>query len=68
VVAARRGRVGAHRLDNRGSEPARILIASTMHAPDINEFPETGELWVRNFAPGREPPAEALDERLRPER
>jgi uncharacterized cupin superfamily protein len=68
VVAAPRGRAGAHRLDNRGSEPARILIASTMHAPDINEFPETGELWVRDYAPGREPPDDALDVRLRPER
>jgi uncharacterized cupin superfamily protein len=66
VVAARRGREGAHRLENRSSEPARILIASTMHSPDINEFPETGELWVRDYAPGREPPAGALDERLRP--
>jgi uncharacterized cupin superfamily protein len=67
VAAAPRGRAGAHRLDNRGQEPARVLIASTMHAPDINEFPDTGELWVRDYAPGREPPEDPLDVRLRPE-
>jgi uncharacterized cupin superfamily protein len=66
VVAAPRGRAGAHRIDNRGEEPIRVLIASTMHAPDVNEFPETGELWVRDYAPGSDPPEEPLDVRFRP--
>jgi hypothetical protein len=34
---------------------ARVLIVSTMLAPEINEFPETGRLWARSYAPGTEP-------------
>jgi len=67
VVACPAGREGAHRLDNHTDEPARVLIVSTMNAPDINEFPDTGELWARNYAPGVEPPPDALDLRGRPE-
>jgi uncharacterized cupin superfamily protein len=55
VVAFRAGRDGAHRLDNRSDAPARVLIVSTMLAPEINEFPETGRLWARSYAPGTEP-------------
>jgi hypothetical protein len=32
-----------------------------MHAPDINEFPEPGEFWVRDDVPGTDPPDGALD-------
>ena len=67
VVACPAGREGAHRLDNHTDEPARVLIVSTMNAPDLNEFPDTGELWARNYAPGAEPPPDALDLRGRPE-
>ena len=32
------------------------MIVSTMIAPDINEFPDSGTLWARSFAPGSVPP------------
>jgi uncharacterized cupin superfamily protein len=66
VVACPAGRDGAHRLTNDTAEPARVLIVSTMHAPDINEFPDTGEFWVRDYAPGTDPPPGALDAHTRP--
>ncbi len=55
AVACPAGRAGAHRLDNRTDEPARVLIVSTMHAPDVNEFPDSGLLWARTYAPGTAP-------------
>jgi uncharacterized cupin superfamily protein len=55
VVACPTGREGAHRLDNRTGEAARILIVSTMLAPEINEFPKTGEGWARSYVPGADP-------------
>ena len=67
VVACPTGRKGAHRLDNRTDEPVRVLIVSTMNAPDINEFPETGELWARTYVPGHDPPDDALELRGKPD-
>jgi uncharacterized cupin superfamily protein len=64
VVACPAGAGGAHRLDNRGEEPARILIVSTMLAPDVTELREDGQVWVRDYAPGSDPPAAALDRKL----
>jgi uncharacterized cupin superfamily protein len=64
VVAFKRGRRGAHRLDNHTDSVSRFLIISTMNAPDINEFPETGEFWLRDYPPGSEAPPNALDVRL----
>lgn len=61
VVACPVGRRGAHRLENRGSEPARVLIVSTMLYPEVNEYPESGKLMVRNYPSGGVPPAEPLD-------
>ena len=66
VVACPAGRDGAHRLTNDTDEPVRVLIVSTMHAPDINEFPETGEFWVRDYVPGTDPPDGALDVHTKP--
>jgi uncharacterized cupin superfamily protein len=66
VVACPAGREGAHRLTNDSGELVRVLIVSTMHAPDINEFPETGEFWVRDYIPGTDPPDGALDVHTRP--
>lgn len=66
VVACPAGREGAHRLTNETEDPVRVLIVSTMHAPDINEFPETGEFWVRDYVPGTDPPDGALDVHTRP--
>jgi uncharacterized cupin superfamily protein len=61
VVALPAGREGAHRVVNDTDEPVRVLLVSTMHAPDINEFPETGRYWVRDYVPGTDRPDGALD-------
>ena len=61
VVACPAGRSGAHRLDNRSGEPARVLIVSTMRAPEINEMLEDGSFWVRDYAPGLTPDDPGLD-------
>jgi len=66
VVACVAGREGAHRLRNETAEPVRVLVVSTMHAPDINEFPESGEFWVRDYIPGTDPPDGALDVHTKP--
>src|SRR3954471_3299857 len=55
VVACPTGGRGAHRIDNRSEEPARVLIVSTMIAPEINEFPRAGRAWARSYAPGSVP-------------
>lgn len=56
LVAFPTGRSGAHRLDNRGDEPARVLILSTMLAPEVNEYPDSGKVWARTYAPGAAAP------------
>jgi uncharacterized cupin superfamily protein len=67
VVACPVGRRGAHRLDNRTAEPARVLIASTMVAPELNEYPDTGKLWARSYAPGAEATLEDVEVIARPD-
>ena len=67
VVACPSGRRGAHRIDNRSDEPARFLVVSTMVAPEVNEYPDSGKIWARNFAPGGEPADDALDVLARPD-
>ena len=52
VVACPAGRDGAHRLTNETDEPVRVLIVSTMLAPDINQFPETGQQPGAGLHPG----------------
>ena len=64
VVACPAGRRGAHELRNESEAPVRVLIVSTMRAPDINEFPDSGEFWVRDYAPGSDAPEGALDRHL----
>jgi uncharacterized cupin superfamily protein len=68
VVACPRGRAGAHRLDNAGEEPARVLVVSTMVAPEVNEYPDSGKVLARNYPPGGEAPADAMEVIARPER
>jgi uncharacterized cupin superfamily protein len=51
VVVCRRGREGAHRLENRSDEPARVLIASTMLMPEVVEYPERGTVFVMTEPP-----------------
>lgn len=61
VVACPAGREGAHRLDNHTGEPVRVLIVSTMKAPEINEMLEDNSFWVRDYAPGLSPDDPTLD-------
>ena len=65
MVAFPAGREGAHELSNETGVPVRLVIVSTMRAPDINEFPDSGEFWVRDYAPGTEAPPGALDLHLK---
>lgn len=67
VVACPAGVDGAHRLDNRTAEPVRVLIVSTMRAPDVNVFPDEGTYWVRTYVPGTDPGPDDLDVHLRPD-
>jgi hypothetical protein len=32
-----------------------------MNAPDVNEFPDSGLLWARTYAPRSDPPADAAE-------
>jgi uncharacterized cupin superfamily protein len=66
LVAFPPGRIGAHRIDNRGEQPVRVLIVSTMIAPEVNEYPDSGKVWVRTFPPGAPRPEEAVDILVRP--
>ena len=63
VVAFPAGRAGAHQLRNDSDQPVSLLIVSTMVAPEINLFPDTNELWVRDFVPGTDAPDGAFDVR-----
>ena len=64
VVACPAGRRGAHRVDNRSDGPVRFMVVSTMIAPDVNEFPDSGKIWVRDYAPGAPPPADSTLDRI----
>jgi uncharacterized cupin superfamily protein len=61
VVAFPAGRTGAHELRNDSDAPVSLLIVSTMVAPEINLFPDTNELWVRDYVPGTDAPEDAFD-------
>ncbi len=61
VVACPAGRAGAHRINNQGDEPARVLILSTMLYPEVNEYPDSGKLMARNYPPGAAPPPDTLE-------
>jgi uncharacterized cupin superfamily protein len=61
LVAFPAGRAGAHELRNDSADDVSVLIVSTMLAPEVNLFPDTGELWVRDYVPGTDVPADAID-------
>jgi uncharacterized cupin superfamily protein len=61
VVAFPAGRAGAHELRNDTDEDVSLLVVSTMLAPEVNLFPDTGEVWVRDYVPGTDPPDAAVD-------
>ncbi len=54
LVACPTGRSGAHRLDNRTDEPVQVLIMSTMIAPELAEYPDSGKIWTKSSPPGGE--------------
>jgi uncharacterized cupin superfamily protein len=68
VVAFPAGLEGAHRLDNATPEPVRVLLVSTMRAPEINAMLEEGQYWLRDYVPGTPPPEGAFDVWTTPER
>ena len=73
TVAFPRGPGGAHGVTNRSSEPARVLIVSTMHFPEVAEHPDAGTTLAvlgprdgRMFPAGSEIPfAEAVARAIR---
>ena len=67
VVAFPAGLEGAHRLDNRSDEPVRVLLVSTMRAPEINAMLEDGRFWLRDYVPGTTPPEGAFDVWTKPD-
>jgi uncharacterized cupin superfamily protein len=50
VVCFPRGKEGAHQLSNRTDEPIRVLMLSTLVAPDIVEYLDTGKVGARSVA------------------
>ena len=46
VVAFPRGEQGAHQIANRTEEPLRVLMLSTLLAPDVVEYLDTGKVSV----------------------
>jgi uncharacterized cupin superfamily protein len=46
------GEKGAHQVSNRSAGPARFLVASTMVAPELNLYPDSGKLMAATRAPG----------------
>ena len=44
-----------HNVRNVSDKPARVLVVSTMLAPEINEFPDSGIIWARTYPPGAQP-------------
>ena len=48
VVAFPRGEEGLHQVINRTETPIRVLMLSTMIAPDIVDYPDSGKLGARN--------------------
>jgi uncharacterized cupin superfamily protein len=61
VIAFPAGRASAHELRNDSADDVSLLIVSTMLAPEVNLFPDSGELWVRDYVPGTDAPANAID-------
>ena len=53
VVAFRRGKEGAHQITNRTGSPVRVLMLSSMVAPDIVEYLDTGKVGARSASGDR---------------
>jgi uncharacterized cupin superfamily protein len=52
VVACPVGRAGAHQLQNRTSDPVRVLVVSTMNYPDAAEMLDSDKILVISHPPG----------------
>jgi uncharacterized cupin superfamily protein len=52
VVSFPAGEAGAHQFANRTDEPARVVIVSTMIAPEVNGYPDSGKVLATLRAPG----------------
>jgi uncharacterized cupin superfamily protein len=52
VVAFRVGEEGGHQIQNRSDEPVRVLVVSTMIAPEVNLYPDSGKVMAATRAPG----------------
>jgi uncharacterized cupin superfamily protein len=50
VVCFRRGKDGFHQVMNRTDEPIRVLMISTLIAPDIVEYADSGKVGARSVA------------------
>jgi uncharacterized cupin superfamily protein len=50
VVCFRRGKDGLHQVRNGTDEPIRILMLSTLIAPDIVEYPDSAKVGARSVA------------------
>jgi uncharacterized cupin superfamily protein len=61
IVSFPTGRAGAHRIYNRTDAPARVLIVSTMIGPDVVEHVDSEKVYARSYAPGADPPPDAVD-------
>ena len=48
VVCFLRGKEGAHQVSNRTTSPIRVLMLSTMIAPDVVEYPDSGKIGARS--------------------
>jgi uncharacterized cupin superfamily protein len=52
VVAFPAGEEGGHQVANRSDLPARVLVVSTMIAPEVNLYPDSGKAMAATRAPG----------------
>ena len=50
VVCFRRGKEGFHQVRNGTDEPIRVLMLSTLIAPDLVEYPDSGKVGARSVA------------------
>jgi uncharacterized cupin superfamily protein len=50
LVCFRRGKNGFHQVSNRTDSPIRVLMISTLIAPDIVEYPDSGKIGARSVA------------------
>jgi uncharacterized cupin superfamily protein len=50
VVCFPRGKAGAHQVSNRTDAPVRVLMLSTLIAPDIVEYLDSGKVGARDAA------------------